>query len=465
MNTPADYDIAQLKLPPHSLEAEQSIIGGLLIADRNFDAISECVDESDFYRSEHRMIFREMAKLADAGQPHDIVTIAAVLTATGELDRIGGFAYLAEVARNTPSTSNLRAYARAVRERAVLRRLIIVGQDIADSAYHANGRKSAELIDDAQAAVIALSETGNDEQDLHCASHLKNLAQEWQRRADCEGLIGLSTGFEALDQRTNGLNAGDLIILAARPSMGKTSLAMNIVEHIVLDEKKPVLVFSMEMNAEQLLDRMAASVGKIPYSLIRNGKVFGHSEYDAHVLPTISRLKTAPLYIDDRAALTIAQIRSRARKLHKRESLGLIVVDYLQLAKARAESRVMEVTAISQGLKALAKELRVPVLALSQLNRAVDSRSDRRPNNSDLRDSGAIEQDADVIWFIYRDEVYNENSPRKGFAEIICTKQRNGPTGTDYLAVNLDRCRFDNLTQGYTPTTAPTSSGRKSYEY
>ncbi len=465
MNSSADYDVAQLKLPPHSLEAEQSVLGALMIANDSWDKIADMLTADDFYRPEHRIIFQRMAQLVEANQPIDIVTLPDALTHADELDRAGGFVYLAEIARNTPSAANIRAYAIAVRERATLRKMIQVGQEIADAGYNPDGRRAAELIDEAQAAVFTLSESGASVgRDLRCEVHLRSLLDEWQRRSECDGLIGLSTGFDALDRRTNGLNPGDLIILAARPSMGKTSLAMNIAEHVAVDQKKPVLVFSMEMTAEQLLDRMAASVGRIPYDLIRTGKVFGHDEYDSRILPTVNTINSAPLFIDDRPALTIAQMRATARKEHKRNPLGLIVVDYLQLARAKAESRVMEVTYISQGLKALAKELRVPVLALSQLNRSVDSRSDKRPNNSDLRDSGAIEQDADVIWFIYRDEVYNETSPQKGVAEIICTKQRNGPTGTDYLATNLAQCRFDDLARGYAPPEQ-TPPVRRSFEY
>jgi replicative DNA helicase len=451
-----DYDdVAALKMPPHSTEAEQAVIGGLLIATNAFDAITDLVAEADFFRIEHRTAFAAIAHLAEAGKPHDAVTVCDMLSATDQLDRAGGFAYLLDLAKNTPSAANIRAYACAVRERATLRNLITAGQAIADSGFSPDGRSAAELIDEAQAVVIALGDTGSAEQDLHCASRMKNLITEWERRAACDGLVGLSTGFSALDQRTNGLGAGNLIILAARPSMGKTSLVMNIAEHCAVTENKPALVFSMEMTAEELLDRMAAAVGKIPYELIRTGKVFGHPDHDSRIIPALGRIKSAPLYIDDRAGLTIAQMRSAARRVHRQSPLSLIVVDYLQLAvgkvRSKTDNREQEISGISRGLKALAKELKCPVIALSQLNRNVENRANKRPVNSDLRDSGAIEQDADVIWFIYRDEVYNEDSHDKGIAEILCTKQRNGALGVDRLATNLAHCRFENLSAGYQP--------------
>lgn len=469
MNAPIDYDsldLAQIRMPPHSLEAEQSVIGGLLIAGHHLDGVSEILSTEDFYQPQHRRIFDAMVSLAADSKPVDLTTVAAALSSTGDLDRIGGVIYLAEMARGTPSASNIRAYASAVRERSALRNLIVVGQQIAESGYEPDGKKSIELIDAAQAAVIALGDQGRTDGITPIKDRLRNVVAEWQRRSDVGGMVGLSTGFEALDKRTHGLNAGDLIILAARPSMGKTALAMNIVESVAVDQGKPVLVFSLEMTAEQLLDRMASSVGRIPYDLIRTGNVFKVPEYDCKAMPTVSRIKDAPLHIDDRPALTIPQMRATARRIHKQTPLSLIVVDYLQLARAKAESRVMEVTQISQGLKAIAKELGVPVLALSQLSRAVEQRSDKRPGNADLRDSGAIEQDADVIWFIYRDEVYNESTKQRGVAEILCTKQRNGPIGSDYLATRLEQCRFENLAQGWTPPAEePAPKKRGGFEY
>jgi len=464
---PDEYDLAGLKVPPHSLEAEQSVIGGLLIAANSFDTIADSLGEADFYRQEHRIIFGQIARLADAARPHDIVTVADELEKAYQLERAGGFAYLAELAKNTPSVANIRAYAAAVRERAILRHLIVVGQSVADSGYNPGDRRATELIDEAQAQIISLTDARQGDIDLHAGARLRNVVNEWERRSQCDGLVGLSTGFTVLDKRTNGLSPGDLIIIAARPSIGKTTLAMNIVEAVAIEQQRPVLVFSMEMSAEQLLDRMSSSVGKIPFDLIRTGKVFGDLEYDSRIMPTVSRIKQAPLYIDDRAALSIAQMRATARKVHRTAPLGLVVVDYLQLATAKAETRVLEVGLISRGLKALAKELRVPVIAISQLNRQVDSRTDKRPVMSDLRDSGAIEQDADIIWLLYRDEYYNADSSHKGIAEVDCAKQRNGETGRDYLAAILAQCRFDNLAPGWVrpePSSAP-RSGRRGFEY
>lgn len=447
MNAPADYDIAQLKLPPHSLEAEQSVIGGLMIANNAWDGVAEIISENDFYRPEHRLIFRCMAQLVGTEQPIDIVTLHAALESAGEIERAGGFVYLAEIARNTPSAANVRAYARAVRERANLRSLIRIGSEIADSAYNSGGRSSGEILDEAQRAVLALGEQSTDEVDLHVSAALRDYASELDRRSACAGLVGLGIGFAALDSRTNGLSPGDLVVLAGRPGSGKTTLAMNIAEHVSIVEGKGVLVFSMEMSRSQLLDRMIASVGDIPYSLLRSGRVFS-TEYRDRVGSAAGRIKNSKLYIDDRGALSIAQMRASARRLHKKNPLALIVVDYLQLARAKAENRVNEITAISQGLKALAKELGVPLIALSQLSRKCEEQR-RRPTSSDLRDSGSIEQDADSIFLIYRDELYNDNSPDKGKAEIHCTKLRNGEPGLDWVESDLARCRFKNLTAPY----------------
>lgn len=444
MNYPDELDIAQLKILPQSLEAEQSVIGGLLISGAHFDSVSEIVGAEDFYHPQHRHVFTAMTGLAADNKPVDLTTVAAALSAAGDLDRIGGLIYLAEMARSTPSTSNIRAYASVVRERAVLRQLIIVGQEIAESGFEPEGKKSIELIDQAQAAVIAL---GDRDMGVMRTNNqvLREVVDDIDRLYNSDDtLTGISTGFAALDARTDGLQRGDLIILAARPSMGKTTLAMNIVEHNIL-AGNAVMVFSMEMTHAQLTKRSIASIGEIPFSEVRTGKL--QSENWAKLSAAVSLLKDKPLHIDDRPALTIPQIRASARRIHKQAPLSLIVIDYLQLARAKAESRVMEVTQISQGLKALAKELNIPVLALSQLSRAVEQRSDKRPGNADLRDSGAIEQDADVIWFIYRDEVYNEETKWKGAAEILNTKQRNGPIGMDILATRLDQCRFENLSR------------------
>lgn len=443
-----DYDLSMLKTPPHSIEAEQAVIGGLLIGGNNFDAIADLIAEADFFRPEHRIAFSAVAWLADAGKPHDVVTVCDVLSARGDLDKAGGFVYLAEIARDTPSAANIRAYASAVRERSALRNLIAASQDIADAAYDPDGRTASELIDEAQRRILEIGEQGDAAAELHVESALKDYVEELDRRYRCDGLAGLSTGFAALDERTNGLLPSDLVILAGRPGSGKTTLAMNIAEHVALIDRKGVLVFSMEMSRLQLLDRMVASVGKIPFSLLRSGKVFAHDEHKP--LPAVGRIKQAPLYIDDRGGLSIAQMRSTARRQHKKTPLSLIVVDYLQLARAKAENRVNEITVISQGLKALAKEIGVPVIALSQLSRKCEEQK-RRPISSDLRDSGSIEQDADCIFLIYRDEVYNENTNLKGVAEIHCTKLRNGEPGMDFLKANLAMCKFENHEPGFRP--------------
>lgn len=463
MSAPIDYDLAQLRIPPNSIEAEQSVIGGLLIGGNQFDAVADLVCADDFYQPQHRHIFAAMSKLAESDTPIDWMTVADAMT-RDELDRIGGGIYLAEMARNTPSAANIRAYAKAVKERANLRSLIRIGGEISDSAFDADGKSSAELIDDAQRMILAMGEQTADDGDIHVSASFADYIKELERRTECDGLVGLSTGFAELDQRTNGLTGGELIILAGRPGSGKTTLAMNIAEHVGIAEGKAVLVFSMEMSRVQLIDRMVASVGEIPYALLRSGKAFGHPDFDLKILPTADRVKKSKIYIDERGALTVAQMRVAARRLHKKTPLSLIVVDYLQLARAKAENRVNEITAISQALKALAKELNVPVIALSQLSRKCEEQK-RRPISSDLRDSGSIEQDADSIFLIYRDEVYNEDSQWKGKAEIHCTKLRNGQPGLDILESHLHICKFTNLSNAFTPpVTEQKKRGGFAYE-
>lgn len=459
---PFDYDaLDHLKTPPHSIASEQSVIGGLLIG-ADFDSVAELVSAEDFYRTEHQLIFSAIAKIAESGNPVDLVTVADSLSATGELDRAGGFVALAELQRDTPSASNVRAYAAAVRERAMLRGLIRAGQQIADSAYEPDGRKAADIVDEAQTAILAIGETCSEETASQINSTLKQVVDKIDDLFNSDqALTGIATGFEEIDKRLCGLQPADLVIIAGRPSMGKSSISMNIVEHGVL-AGDPWLVFSMEMPKAALLQRMVASVGRLAFDKVRTGKL---EDGDWPKLSAaVSRIKDAPLFIDDRAALSIQQMRRTAKKLHKKVGLKGIMVDYLQLAKAKAESRVMEVTIISQGLKALAKELGIPIIALSQLNRGCDSRPNKRPVLSDLRDAGAIEQDADVVMFIYRDEVYNDQSPDKGMAEIITAKQRNGPTGTDRLATNLHISRFDNLARGWQPA-AVSAPDRKKHSY
>jgi replicative DNA helicase len=447
-----DRDIARIKTHPHSIEAEQSVLGGLLLSADGWDAVAEAVSHSDFYRPDHRLIFRQIAQLAEAQEPVDVITLADRLDARGELEAAGGLPYLAELAQNTPSASNIRAYAQVVRERASLRKLIEAAQEIADSGFNPEGRSSAELIDQAERRIMQISEQGpkaGGPQDVNPL--LQAAIGRIEELASSGGdITGLSTGFVDLDEKTSGLQPSDLVIVAGRPSMGKTSFAMNLVENAVLGQEKPVLVFSMEMPATQLIMRMLSSVGRIDQTRVRNGKL---EQEDWPKLSTaVHKLKDVPLYIDDTPALTPTEVRSRARRVaRERGALGMIMVDYLQLMQiaGSSEGRTAEISEISRSLKAIAKEFQCPMVALSQLNRSLEQRPNKRPVNSDLRESGAIEQDADVIMFIYRDEVYNEESPDKGTAEIIIGKQRNGPIGVCRLAFHGVYTRFENLARGY----------------
>ena len=450
-----DRDIARIKMSPHSVEAEQSVLGGLLLSNDGWDSVAEAVTAGDFYRPDHRLIFKQIAKLADAGDAVDVITVADKLTANGELDSVGGLAYLAELAGNTPSASNIRAYAEVVRERASLRNLIEAAQAIAESGFNPEGRNSDELINEAERLIMQISEQGTkaggvQEVNPLLQSALARIEELFNSDGD---ITGLSTGYKDLDDMTSGLQPSDLIIVAGRPSMGKTSFAMNLVENAVLIQKKPILVFSMEMPAEQLIIRMLSSLGRIDQTRIRNGKL---EQEDWPKLSTaMTKLKDVPLFIDDTAALTPTEVRSRARKVAREHGgenneLGMIMLDYMQLMQVAGstEGRTAEISEISRSLKAIAKEFKCPVVALSQLNRALEGRPNKRPVNSDLRESGAIEQDADVIMFIYRDEVYNEDSQDKGVAEIILGKQRNGPIGTCRLAFIGEFTRFENLARG-----------------
>ena len=443
-----DPELLNLRLPPHSIEAEQAVLGGLILNNAAWDTVSEQVVTDNFYRRDHRLIFVQIAKLAEAGGPVDVVTLGESLNQEGVLEEAGGMAYLYELEQNTPSASNIRAYANVVRERATLRNLIQTAQDIADSGFNPQGRESAELIDEAERRIMAVSERvpkvgGPQPVEPLLSEVVEHIAE--LSESDSE-ITGLSTGFLELDRMTSGLQRADMIVVAGRPGMGKTSLAMNLVEHAVLQMGKTVLVFSMEMSATQLILRLLASVGRIDQTRIRSGQL-DHDDW-ARLSTAMERLKDGRLYIDDTAALNPTEVRSRARRLVREHGeLGLIMVDYLQLMRVsgNSEGRVAEISEISRNLKAIAKEFDCPVLAVAQLNRALEQRVDRRPVNSDLRDSGAIEQDADVIMFIYREEFYNEDSPEKGVAEIIFGKQRNGPTGKKRLAFNGKYTRFDNL--------------------
>jgi replicative DNA helicase len=447
----AEGDVARIKMQPHSVEAEQSVLGGLLLSADGWDAVAEQVIASDFYRPSHRLIFRQIAQLAEAAEPVDVITVADKLEASGELDAAGGLPYLAELAQNTPSASNIRAYAQVVRERSMLRKLIEVAQEIAESGFNPEGRKSAELIDQAERRIMQIVEDGRQAGGPQEVNPLLQAALgriEELFRTGGE-ITGLSTGFQDLDRMTSGLQSSDLVIVAGRPSMGKTAFAMNLVEHAVLHQKKPILVFSMEMPADALIIRMLSSVGRIDSTRLRNGKL--EQEDWSKLSTAVTKLRDVPLFIDDTPALTPTEVRSRARRLAREQGgLGMIMVDYLQLMQVAgsSEGRTAEISEISRSLKAIAKEFKVPVVALSQLNRSLESRPNKRPVNSDLRESGAIEQDADVIMFIYRDEVYHEDSEDKGIAEIIIGKQRNGPIGFCRLAFRGEYTRFENLARG-----------------
>ncbi|MEP4147209.1 MAG: replicative DNA helicase [Halioglobus sp.] len=449
----SDGELARIKMQPHSLEAEQSVLGGLLLSADAWDSVAEEVAPTDFYRPSHRSIFREIARLAEAAEPVDVITVADKLEALGELAGAGGLPYLAELAQNTPSASNIRAYAQVVRERASLRKLIEAAQDIADSGFNPEGRTSTDLIDEAERLIMQIGEQGpksGGPQDVNplLKQALDRIDELFNSGGD---ITGITTGFQDLDGMTSGLQKSDLVIVAGRPSMGKTSFAMNLVENAVLSQKKPILVFSMEMPADQLIIRMLSSIGRIDQTRIRNGKL--EQEDWPKLTTAVNKLRDVPLYIDDTPALTPTEVRSRVRKVVRENNgeLGMVMIDYLQLMQVAgsSEGRTAEISEISRSLKAIAKEFECPMVALSQLNRSLEQRPNKRPVNSDLRESGAIEQDADVIMFIYRDEVYNEDSPDKGVAEIIIGKQRNGPIGSCRLAFIGQYTRFENLARGF----------------
>ncbi len=445
-----ENDALGLKTPPHSIEAEQSILGGLLLDNSKWDVVGDKVIEDDFYRQEHRLIYRVIALLANSGNPVDVVTVAEELERINELETIGGMAYLGELVEKTPSATNVRAYAEIVHERAVLRRLISVSGEISDSAFNPQGRTTNELLDDAERKVFQISESQSGQEGG--PQSVNPVLTKTLERIDTlfnstDAITGVTTGFKDLDDMTSGLQPSDLIIVAARPSMGKTAFAMNLVESVLIKGEKPVLVFSMEMPADSILMRMISSLGQINQTRVRSGKL---EEDDwPRLTSAVSMLKDRPLYIDDTAGLSPSELRSRARRVARevKQDFGMIMIDYLQLMQVpgMTEGRTAEISEISRSLKALAKELNCPVVALSQLNRGLEQRTDKRPMNSDLRESGAIEQDADVIMFIYRDEYYHEDSPDKGIAEIIIGKQRNGPIGKVKLSFQGQFTKFNDL--------------------
>jgi len=446
---PKKDDVEQLKIPPHSIEAEQSVLGSMMIAPDSWDKVAEIVVESDFYNRSHRTIFGAIIKLLSNNQSVDTVTVKDTLAQSGLLDEAGGFSYLIELAKNTPSAANVTAYANVIRERAIVRELIGVAHDIADVGYNPEGRNSADILDLAESKVFEIAEkrTGENEGPKDVTTVLTktvNRLDELVKQG--RDITGVSTGYTDLDEKTSGLQRSDLIIVAARPSMGKTTFAMNLCENAMMLQDKPVLVFSLEMPAEQIMMRMLASLSRVNQTHIRTAQL--DDEEWARMSGTIKTLKKKDnLYIDDSSGLTPMELRTRARKIARdKGGISLIMIDYLQLMRvpSLSENRTLEIAEISRSLKALAKELEVPVVALSQLNRTLEQRADKRPINSDLRESGSIEQDADLIMFIYRDEVYNEASEMKGIAEIIIGKQRNGPIGTSRLTFQGQFSRFDN---------------------
>jgi replicative DNA helicase len=446
-----------LRRPPHSAEAEQSIIGGLMLDNQVWDKISSKLCEEDFYRTEHRLLYRAITGLVKQNKPFDVVTLLDTLKSTDDLDDAGGETYLFELANNTPSVANVSAYADIVREKSVQRQLIKVAGEIADSAYNPEGRPVHELLDTAETKVFAIAEqTGGDNGPENIKSILVKAVEKIDNLYhNGDAITGLATGLSDLDELTSGLQPSDLIIVAGRPSMGKTTLVMNMAEHAAIQSTKIVLVFSMEMPSDSLAMRMMSSLGRIDQHRIRTGKL-GDEDWP-RVTSAVHMLSEAPLFIDDTPALSPSEMRARCRRLAKEHGpLGLVVVDYLQLMQVpgyKGDNRTAEISEISRSLKALAKELQVPVVALSQLNRSLEQRQDKRPVMSDLRESGAIEQDADLICFIYRDEVYNEDSPDKGVAEIIIAKQRNGPIGRVRVAFLGKYTRFEDLAfNGYQET-------------
>ena len=446
----SDAQVDAIKMPPHSLEAEQSVIGGLLLDNERWDTVSERVLASDFYSRPHRLIFEAVKEILEESQPLDLITLSEHLELREQLDDVGGFAYLADLAKNTPSAANINAYADIVAERALVRNLIGVANEIADAGYDPQGRSSEDLLDLAESKVFAIAEERTSENegpqsvDKILESTLERI--ELLYKTPHDGVTGVNTGFSDLNKKTAGLQGSDLVIVAARPSMGKTTFAMNLCENAAMDQDKPVLIFSLEMPADQIMMRMLASLSRVDQTKIRTGQL--DDEDWARISSTMGVLmEKKNMFIDDSSALTPTEIRSRARRVAREHGgLSMIMVDYLQLMRvpALSDNRTLEIAEISRSLKALAKELNVPVVALSQLNRSLEQRADKRPVNSDLRESGSIEQDADLIMFIYRDEVYNPESSLKGIAEIIIGKQRNGPIGSVRLTFQGQFSRFDN---------------------
>ena len=448
---PADPQVDALKTPPHSIEAEQSVLGGLLLENGAWDKIGDLIREDDFYRYDHRLIYQHIQRLIQKSRPADVITVFESLQSAGKPGEVGGLPYLNALASSVPSAANVRRYAEIVRDRAILRKLVTVSDEISGGAYNPQGKDTKQLLDEAESKIFAIAEEGSRGgagfQNLPVVlSAVVQRIDELYHRDDASDVTGVPTGFTDMDNMTSGFQAGDLIIVAGRPSMGKTAFSLNIGEHVAIDQGLPVAVFSMEMGANQLALRLLSSVGKLDQQRLRTGRL--QTDDWPKLTMAISRMQDAQLFIDETPALNSLELRARARRLARQcGKLGLIIVDYLQLmaANSAGENRATEISEISRGLKALAKELQCPVIALSQLNRSLEQRPNKRPVMSDLRESGAIEQDADVILFIYRDEVYNPDTQDKGTAEIIIGKQRNGPIGTVRMTFLREQTKFTNF--------------------
>jgi len=453
-NPSIDPALAALRIPPHSIEAEQSVLGGLLLDNQAWDRIADLVLESDFYRFDHRLIFQHILKLIDRQRPADVVTVFESLQSAGKAEEVNGLSYLNALAQNTPTAANIRRYAEIVRDRAVLRQLVTVSDEIGTTALNPQGKETKQILDEAESKIFAIAEQGSRgaqgfESIRDLLAQVVTRIDELHGRDNVNEVTGVPSGFNDLDTRTAGLQPGDLIIVAGRPSMGKTAFSLNIGEYVAIEQGLPVAVFSMEMGGSQLAMRMLCSVARLNQQRVRVGKI--NDEEWPQLVAAVQKMNEAPLFIDETPALNSMELRARARRLSRQYGkLGLVIVDYLQLMSSsrEGENRATEISEISRGLKALAKELNCPVIALSQLNRAVEQRTDKRPVMADLRESGAIEQDADVIMFIYRDEVYNSDSQDKGTAEIIIGKQRNGPIGTVRLTFLGEYTKFENFAGG-----------------
>lgn len=447
--TRAEQRVDQLRVPPQSIEAEQAVLGGLMLAPDAYDRVADQLVEEDFYRRDHQLIYRAIRELAERSRPFDAVTLGEWFDSQGLSEQVAGGAYLIELATTTPSAANIAAYAEIVRDKAVMRKLIEVGTEIVNDGFQPDGRDSGEILAKAEQQVFAIAEAGaRGRTDFTPVT--KALSEAFDvlqtRYANGGAVTGLPTGYTEFDEMTAGLQNTDLLILAARPAMGKTTFALNIAEHVAFRTKKAVAVFSMEMSASQLALRLISSVGRVNAQRLRSGQL--EDEDWARVTGAIRQLREVKIFIDDTPGLSPEVLRAKSRRLKREHDLGLIVIDYLQLMSVpgNQENRATEISEISRSLKHLAKELNLPVIALSQLNRSLEQRADKRPVMADLRESGAIEQDADIIIFIYRDDYYNkETSPDKGLAEVIIGKQRSGPTGSLKLKFFGEYTRFDNL--------------------